>query len=99
MRKFVSFSLVALVGMTIVMACVKKSAPIATNSSPITVIVMDSTQALLPYVEVKCGKTVLKTSYDGRVVLTPEMTADVKKIEITAEDFESLKVSLDVSDG
>lgn len=99
MRKFVSFSLVALVGMTIVMACVKKSAPITTNSSPITVIVMDSTQALLPYVEVKCGKTVLKTSYDGRVVLTPEMTADVKKIEITAEDFESLKVTLAASDG
>ena len=39
---------------------------------PLTVIVMDTTQALLANAEVKVRKDVYTTSFDGRVVLKPE---------------------------
>ena len=42
------------------------------GSQPLTVIVMDTTQALLPNAEVKVQKEVYTTSFDGRVVLKPE---------------------------
>ena len=100
MKKIFSFALFALVGMVVTMACVKKNGQLSIVSNPsteLTVIVMDTTQALLPNVEVQCGKTTLKTSFDGRVVLKPELIEGVKKIEISAPGFASQKVSLSES--
>jgi hypothetical protein len=42
------------------------------GDQPLTVIVMDTTQALLDKAQVKVQKDVYTTSYDGRVVLKPE---------------------------
>ena len=42
------------------------------GDQPLTVIVMDTTQALLDKAQVKGQKDVYTTSYDGRVVLKPE---------------------------
>ena len=42
------------------------------GNQPLTVIVMDTTQALLANAEVKVQKDVYTTSFDGRVVLKPE---------------------------
>ena len=42
------------------------------GNQPLTVIVMDTTQALLANAEVKVQKEVYTTSFDGRVVLKPE---------------------------
>ncbi|MBR7154157.1 MAG: hypothetical protein IKD12_02470, partial [Paludibacteraceae bacterium] len=58
-------------------ACVKKQAPVTHNPSPVTLIVMDTTQALLYDAQVKVGKTTYKTSFDGRIVLQPEQLAGV----------------------
>jgi hypothetical protein len=41
-------------------------------TSELTIIVMDTTQALLPEAKVKIGQEVFLTSFDGRVVLQPE---------------------------
>ena len=58
-------------------ACMKKS-PASTG---LTVIVMDTTQALLPEAQVKIGKQVYQTSFDGCVVLKPEqVTSNVLSI-------------------
>ena len=57
-------------------ACMKKGRGLVVNGlaadQPLTVIVMDTTQALLANAEVKVQKDVYTTSYDGRVVLKAE---------------------------
>lgn len=54
-------------------ACMKKVSGLAVRGDqPLTVIVMDTTQALLDKAQVKVQKDVYTTSYDGRVVLKPE---------------------------
>ena len=54
-------------------ACVKKSHQSSEfRNQPLTVIVMDTTQALLANAQVKVQKDVYTTSFDGRVVLKPE---------------------------
>ena len=56
-------------------ACIKKAKGErleAKRDQPLTVIVMDTTQALLANAEVKVQKDVYTTSFDGRVVLKPE---------------------------
>ena len=56
-------------------ACIKKAKGErleAKRDQPLTVIVMDTTQALLANAEVKVQKEVYTTSFDGRVVLKPE---------------------------
>ena len=49
-----------------------KKLPANLPDQPLTVIVMDSTQALLDEAEVKIGNIVLRTSFDGRVVIEPK---------------------------
>ena len=54
-------------------ACMKKVSGLAVRGDqPLTVIVMDTTQALLDKAQVKVQKDVYTTSYDGRVVLKAE---------------------------
>ena len=59
-------------------ACMKKGDGLRVTgdglrgNQPLTVIVMDTTQALLANAEVKMQKDVYTTSFDGRVVLKPE---------------------------
>lgn len=72
-------------------ACVKKAPSIA---SPLTIIVMDTTQALLPGAEIQAGKTVYRTSWDGRVVLQPEQLAGISKLLVTCDEHESQKLVL-----
>lgn len=67
MKQFISI-LAVLLCICTANACMKQS-PRTTN---LTVIVMDTTQALLPNAEVKIQKQVFTTSFDGRVVLKPE---------------------------
>ena len=52
-------------------ACMKKVSGLAADQ-PLTVIVMDTTQALLANAKVKVRKDIYTTSFDGRVVLQPE---------------------------
>ena len=56
------------------------------------VLVMDTLQSLLPNAEIKIGKTVLRTSWDGRVVLTPEQWNKAKNLTVKCEGFEALTV-------
>ena len=94
MKKILSLCILALISVGVVLACVKKNTPITNNPSPLTIIVMDTTQALLPNAEVKCGKMVLKTSFDGRVVLQPEQLEGEKRLVVDADGFAKQEVSL-----
>ncbi len=69
MKKIISLLMVMLVLACPISACKKKAAVV---TSDLTIIVMDTTQALLPDVRVKAGNQVFVTSFDGRVVLKKE---------------------------
>ena len=78
------------------LACAKKNVqPSEISSQPLTVIVMDTTQALLPKAQVKVGKTVYTTSFDGRVVLEPEQWNGVGTLSVSCEGFDARKVQVD----
>lgn len=72
------------------MACTKK----ANKAGDVTIIVMDTLQSLLPNAEVKAGKLVLKTSWDGRVVLTAAQVENNKTATISCDGFETKKINL-----
>lgn len=94
MKKIVSL-LVAVLCLTTANACMKKT-PLTVNHSPLTVIVMDTTQALVPFAQVHIGKKTYTTSYDGRVVLKPEQI-EGKSLSVTCTGYESKKQTLDDS--
>ena len=79
-----------LAGMVPVGACVKKTVA----SKPLTLIVTDTTQALLPEVEVRVGKAVYRTSWDGRVVLPPDVLTVARTAKISREGYKTVKMRL-----
>ena len=97
MKRIFSIGIIALLGIAPLSACVKKAA--MTVDRPLTVIVMDTTQALLDGAKVTVGKTVLTTSFDGRVVIKPELLAKTSSFSVEREGFKRLEVRrLEVND-
>ena len=64
----------------------------------LTVIVMDTTQALLDKAEIKVGKTVYTTSFDGRIVLERNQIKGVKKLFVSREGFVATKINVNGSE-
>ena len=96
MKKIVSI-VVAIMCLGTVNACMKKSVqPSAVRNQPLTVIVMDTTQALLNGAQVKIGKKTYTTSFDGRIVLKPEQVTG-NSITVSCEGYESKKQTLEDS--
>lgn len=93
MKQLVSLVL-AVVCMGTASACVKKQTPVSEHRSPLTILVMDTTQALLAEAEVKVGKATYKTSYDGRVVLEPDQLGDAKAFTVSCEGYQAQKVAV-----
>ena len=71
-----------------------KKLPANLPDQPLTVIVMDSTQALLDEAEVKIGNIVLRTSFDGRVVIEPKQLLGAKSVTISRKGFISKTIPL-----
>ena len=90
MKRIFSIGIVALFVALSANACVKKASVQFTR--PLTVLVMDTTQALLDGAKVTVGKTVLTTSFDGRVVLKPEQLKGLTALMVEREGFKSAKV-------
>ena len=93
MKQFFSFVLALVLTIGSAQACIKSKAPVFT--SPVTVIVMDTTQALLQGAQVKFGKSAFATSFDGRVVFQPEQINGVKSLAISCEGYKDLQVKMD----
>ena len=91
MKHIRSLFMVALMSVIGAQACVKKAPSVA---SPLTVIVMDTAQALLADAQIQVGKTIYRTSWDGRVVFKPEQLAGVSKMLISCDNHESQKLTL-----
>ena len=95
MKPFFTLSLAIVLMVGNAQACVKKSAQ--TASSPLTVIVMDTTQALLNGAQVKIGKKTFTTSFDGRIVLKPEQWSGAKSISVSCEGYKDKSVAVDAT--
>ena len=83
-------------------ACIKNKGQQAKShgqQTELTVIVMDTTQALLADAEVKAGKKSLRTRWDGRIVLSPAMLSGIKKLIISREGYETANVKWPIADG
>ena len=68
-----------------------------TAANAMTVIVMDSTKALLNDVAVIAGTDTLFTSYDGRVVFKPEQLKGIDSLAFENQRFLPLKIATPVS--
>ena len=95
MKQLFPILLAVLMGVGSAQACIKRSAANNQRDVELTVIVMDTTQALLADAEVKAGKTVLHTRWDGKVVLSPAMLSGVKKIQVSCKGYESSQWTMD----
>ncbi len=91
MKHILSFCLVVLLSVVPGQACIKKAPSL---TSPLTIIVMDTTQALLANAEIRVGKTVYRTSWDGRVRLEPDQLKGVSKLLISCDNHDSKKLVL-----
>ena len=93
MKRFSALFMLCMVALSATQACIKSNAPMFT--SPVTVIVMDTTQALLQGAQLKIGKQTFATSFDGRVVLEPEQINGVKSFSVSCEGFKDQKEKVD----
>ena len=96
----------AMLGVASSQACVKKAAksqePKAESqeltvksqepAAKVMVLVMDSSKALIEGAEMQIGKQTLRTSWDGRFVLTAEQLSGVDKLNIRCEGYETKTV-------
>ena len=64
------------------------------STKELTIIVMDTTQALLDGAEVRIGETRLRSSWDGRLVLKRAQLADVKSLTIRCEGYDDQPLTL-----
>ena len=89
MKKILTFALAMALASVTANACMKKSSHqlSSVGTEPLTVLVMDTTHALLDGAEVRAGKQVFRTSWDGRVVLKPEQLAGVKSISVSCNGY------------
>lgn len=81
------FYLVIIALLSVGASAQSKKTPDKMSDKPLTVIVMDTTQALLNGAEVKIGKTVFRTSFDGRVVLEPKQLLGAKTVTVSCDGF------------
>jgi hypothetical protein len=92
MKRFFSLMLVVALCAVTASGCMKKTT--AESQAPLVVLVMDTTQALLPQAQVQVGATTLFTSFDGKIVLEPERLKGVRKITIRCEGYKDERISL-----
>ena len=101
MKKIISLLIAALV-VSAGNACIKKDERVRgleirgleVSAGALSIIVMDTTQALLDGAQVKVGKKIYTTSWDGRVVLKPEQVNGVKSISVSCEGYKDKTVAL-----
>ena len=97
MKKILLFAVVAMLGFVTALASIKKkpsSVAVTQPKDAVTILVMDTTKALLDGAKVKIGKEVFTTSFDGRVLLKPEQYKGIKSFAVSCEGFHDAKVAL-----
>ena len=97
MKQFVLIVLAAMVSFGSAEACLNKAKVKSLEvkgerseaKGELTILVMDTTQALLPEAEIRFGKSVLRTSWDGRAVVKSESLMNAKTLSVSCEGYEA----------
>ncbi len=74
-----------------VLACPKNRVSLPEKT---TILVMDTTQALLEGAEVQIGSSVFHTSWDGRLIVEAAQWSGAKKVKVSCEGYEPQTLSL-----
>ena len=99
MKQLFSLLLAALMCAMSAEACVKKHSTAESPARELVGFVMDTTQALLPGVQVSIGKVTLTTSYDGRFVFKAAQWKHGDKLTFSCKGYEEQKMQLKDSVG
>ena len=96
MRHLVLMIAALLIGFGSTQACIKKKAEVShqLSNEKRTILIMDTTQALLPNAEIRFDKIVLRTSWDGRAIVNAENLANAKALTVSCEGFQDVKVKV-----
>lgn len=97
MKKILLFAVVAMLGFVTALASIKKkpsSVALTRPEDAVTILVMDTTKALLDGAKVKIGKEVFTTSFDGRVLLKPAQYKGQKSVAVSCEGYHDAKVAI-----
>lgn len=92
MKQFFTLLMTVLLSAGSIEACMKKVTNLPENLPQVTILVTDTTQALLPDAQLKIGKKVLRTSWDGKLVVQPEWLAGAKQVVLCCEGYETRKM-------
>ena len=95
MKQILILMAAVMMSLSAAQACAKKAPKAVSEAMPLTVIVTDTTQALLADAEVRIGKTVLRTSFDGKVEIGSELWTSGKTLTIRCKGYKEKKVRVD----
>lgn len=62
---------------------------VVSSQKELTILVMDSTQALIRGAEVRVGDRVVRSSWDGRLVLQRAWLEDIQRLDIVCDGFDT----------
>ena len=70
--------------------CKKTATTTLSDAQETVILVMDTTQALLEGAQIKIGKDVFRTSWDGRIVLKQGIPNGTKSLQVTCDGYKPL---------
>ena len=70
--------------------CKKTATTTLSDAQETVILVMDTTQALLEGAQIKIGKDVFHTSWDGRIVLKQGIPNGTKSLQVTCDGYKPL---------
>lgn len=90
MKKVLVVILTGLLCVETALGCKKTATTTLSDAQETVILVMDTTQALLEGAQIKIGKDVFRTSWDGRIVLKQGIPNGTKSLQVTCDGYKPL---------
>ena len=90
MKKVLVVILAGLLCVGTALGCKKTATTTLSDAQETVILVMDTTQALLEGAQIKIGKDVFRTSWDGRIVLKQGIPNGTKSLQVTCDGYKPL---------
>ena len=94
MKKVLVVILAGLLCVGTAQGCKKTATTTLSDAQETVILVMDTTQALLEGAQIKIGKDVFRTSWDGRIVLKQGIPNGTKSLQVTCDGYKPLTEKL-----
>ncbi len=90
MKKVLVVILAGLLCVGTAQGCKKTATTTLSDAQETVILVMDTTQALLEGAQIKIGKDVFRTSWDGRIILKQGIPNGTKSLQVTCDGYKPL---------